>query len=114
MTEKPEAQNLTDLSRELLNKARGARSGRAAKGICTGTYLRQVLLTLTAGSELDEHDSPPEATLQVVEGSVRLSAGDESWELRAGDHIEIPSERHSVFALEDAAFILTIRLDITT
>ncbi|UVI37769.1 LuxR family transcriptional regulator [Brevibacterium spongiae] len=113
MTKKPEAQNLAELSRELLGRARGVRSGRSAQSIFTGTYLRQVLLTLTAGSELADHDSPPEATLQVVEGKVRMSTAEESWELSVGDHIEIPPQRHSVTALDDAAFILTIRLDIS-
>lgn len=113
MIEKLTSENLAELSRELLSRARRAGSGRAAKGIFTGTYLRQVLLALAAGSELAEHDSPPEATLQVLEGSVRLTTTDESWELSTGDHIAIPAERHAVTALEDAAFILTIRMDIS-
>lgn len=113
MTATPTALNLADLTAELLEKARGSRSGRTAKGIFVGTYLRQALLTLTEGSELADHDSPPEATLQVIKGSVRLATADESWELRLGDLIPIPEQRHSVTALEDAAFILTIRTDIS-
>ncbi|MGC2939689.1 MULTISPECIES: cupin domain-containing protein [unclassified Brevibacterium] len=112
MTDNPSAQNIESLSTELLEKARGSRSGRAAKGVFTGTYLRQAVLTLAAGAELADHDSPPEATLQVLKGDVRLAADDESWELTEGDLIAIPPQRHSVTALSDAAFMLTIRTDV--
>ena len=112
MTGQASAQNLESLSAELLEKARGVRSGRAAKGVFTGTYLRQALLTLRAGAELAEHDSPPEATLQVVTGQVRMVTADETWELSAGELIAIPPQKHSVEALTDAAFLLTIRTEI--
>ena len=113
MSDELTAQNLAELSAELLGKARGARSGRAARGVFSGTYLRQVLLTITEGAELADHDSPPEATLQVVEGSVRLATATESWELSTGDLITVPPERHSVAAVTDAAFMLTIRTEVT-
>lgn len=112
MTDDLNTQNLTSLSAELLDKARGSRSGRAAKGVFVGTFLRQALLTLSAGSELADHDSPPEATLQVLKGEVRLATASDSWELSEGDLIPIPPQRHSVTALSDAAFLLTIRTDV--
>ena len=112
MTEQASAQNLETLSAELLEKAQRASSGRAAKGVFVGTYLRQALLTLRAGAELAEHDSPPEATLQVVIGQVRMVTADEAWELSAGELIAIPPQKHSVEALTDAAFLLTIRTEI--
>ncbi|WP_181275217.1 LuxR family transcriptional regulator [Brevibacterium oceani] len=112
MTDDQTVLNLTALSTELLDKARASHSGRAAKGIFVGAYLRQALLTLSAGSELADHDSPPEATLQVLRGEVRLATADDSWELSEGDLIAIPSQRHSVTALSDAASILTIRTDV--
>ena len=112
MTDEPTGQNLRGLSAELLDKAHASRSGRAARGVFTGTYLRQVMLTLTEDSELADHDSPPEASLQVIEGRVRLATAEASWELSTGDLIAIPPERHSVTALEDSAFLLTIRTDV--
>jgi quercetin dioxygenase-like cupin family protein len=61
-----------------------------------------------AGTGLDEHESPGEATLHVLSGRVRLTAGDVSWEGRTGDLLVIPAERHAVSALEDATFLLTV------
>ena len=61
-----------------------------------------------ASPELGAHDSPPEATLQVLIGRVRLVGAGRSWELVAGDLIAIPPERHSVSALDDSVFVLTV------
>lgn len=112
MTETPEPVRLTELVAELLVKARGARSGRAARGVYGGRFLKQALLTLTAGASLAEHEAPPEATLQVIDGRVTLDAGEDSWELGSGELIAIPPTRHSVTAVEDSAFLLTIRTDV--
>lgn len=113
MTDDTQKQNLGQLAEGLLRKARGANSGRAADAVYSGQYLNQALMTLTAGSKMAEHDSPPEATLQVLQGSVTLSSAEESWDLRTGDLMTIPPERHSVQADEDSAFLLTIRTDVS-
>lgn len=113
MTDNSQTQNLGEPTSELLEKARGTNSGRAAHGVYSGRYLKQALLTLTAGTKMAEHDSPPEATLQVLQGRVALSSAEESWELSAGDLMTIPPERHSVQAHEDSAFLLTIRTDVS-
>lgn len=113
MADNTHTQNLGELVQELLQKARGANSGRAAHSVYSGRYLKQALLTLTAGTTMAEHDSPPEATMQVLQGSVALSSAEESWDLRAGDLMTIPPERHSVQAHEDTAFLLTIRSDVS-
>ena len=49
--------------------------------VCGGHehVLRQTLIALRAGSHLDEHASPGEATLQVLHGRVSLVAGDDRW-----------------------------------
>src|SRR5699024_4637651 len=102
--------HLPAMSEELLESARGAAHGRAAKRIIGGHghVLRQIVMALTDGSSLAEHDSPGEATLHVLRGRIRLSAGEDSWEGSAGDHLVIPPERHDVQALEDAVFLLTV------
>lgn len=101
---------LTALTGELLATARTANSGRSARTIHGGHdhALRQTVLALAAGRGLDEHESPGEATVQVLHGRVRLSAGDESWDGDAGDYVVIPPRRHSLHAVEDSAVLLTV------
>ena len=70
--------------------------------------LRQTLVALASGHELAEHNSPGEATLQVLRGHVRLIAGDDTWDGAAGDQITIPPVRHALEALEDSAVLLTV------
>ena len=102
--------SLTALARQHLTAARAANSGRSAHTVYGGHEhtLRQTLLALTEGNGLDEHDSPGEATLQVIEGRVRLDAADASWEGSPGDHIVIPRTRHSLQALADSVVLLTV------
>ncbi len=65
------------------------------------------MVALREGSSLTEHNSPGEATIIVLSGRVRLTAGDTDWEGRKGDLLIIPPERHSLDALEDAVIMLT-------
>lgn len=105
-----ESQSLEALAAELLVVARAASNGRGARTIYGGRdrALRQTLVALTAGSGLAEHQSPGEATLQVLAGRVRLTAGDEVWEGGAGDYVHIPPHRHRLDAIEDAVLVLTV------
>ena len=73
-----------------------------------GHALRQTLIALAAGHELAEHDSPGEATLQVLAGRVHLTVGDQTWEGGPGDFVAIPPARHALAAVEDAAVLLTV------
>ena len=105
-----ESTSLTDLAAEQLDKAREHSAGRAACTVYGGQQheLRQTVVALAAGRGMAEHESPGEATLQVLTGRVRLTVGDETWEGGAGDHVVIPQERHGLDALEDAAVLLTV------
>jgi quercetin dioxygenase-like cupin family protein len=102
--------SLTSLATEQLNQARQAHSGRASHTIHGGhaLELRQTVVALASGHELAEHDSPGEATLQVLQGHVRLSAGNETWEGKPGDYVTIPSRRHSLLSLHDSVVLLTV------
>jgi len=102
--------SLTALARQHLDTARSSSSGRSAHTVYGGHEysLRQTLIALTAGSDLDEHESPGEATLQVLHGRVRLTNEKAHWEGSAGDHIVIPDSRHALHALEDSAVLLTV------
>ncbi|BBX90577.1 LuxR family transcriptional regulator [Mycolicibacterium boenickei] len=102
--------SLTAIARQQLASARTANSGRSAHTVYGGHehQLRQTLIAMTAGTGLDEHESPGEATLQVIEGRVKLANSEASWEGSPGDHIVIPRTRHSLHALEDSVVLLTV------
>lgn len=105
-----ESLSLTSLASEKLAEARTSHSGRAAHTIHGGhTHeLRQTVLALLADHDLSEHDSPGEATLQVLQGHVQLTAGADSWDGRTGDYIAIPPVRHALHAVEDSVVMLTV------
>ena len=101
--------SLEAMGRELLDRAdRGP--GRAAETVFGGheQALRQTVIALSAGTSLDEHESPGEATLQVLSGRVRLTAGDDGWDGRTGDLLLIPPTRHALRADEDSVVLLTV------
>ena len=58
---------------------------------------RVVLIELRAGEALGEHQVRESAVLVVVDGTVRVEAGDELFDAAAGEvfHFD-PGERHSV------------------
>lgn len=105
--------SLTRLAEEQLQAARAAHAGRAAHTVHGGHdhMLRQTLIALTAGAELAEHNSPGQATLQVLHGRVRVNAGADSWEGVPGDLLVIPRERHSLHADEESVVLLTVLAD---
>lgn len=104
--------NLPALVEELLGEARNAGSGRAARTVRghSDHRLRHTVIALRAGSELSDHESPGEATLQVLAGSVRLTSPDGAWSGGPGALTDIPPVRHGLVADEDAAVLLTVAL----
>jgi quercetin dioxygenase-like cupin family protein len=102
--------SLEALARQQLEAAGRAGGGHAADTVYGGRekMLRQTVVGMVAGATLAEHENPGDATLQVLSGRVKLSSGDMSWEARSGDMIFVPDARHSVEALEDSAFLLTV------
>ena len=105
-----EKSSLTALARQQLKIARQASSGRSAQTVYGGHehQLRQTLIALAAGQKLDEHENPGEATVYVLHGRVRLSAGDVGWEGSPGDLLIVPAALHILEALEDSAVLLTV------
>lgn len=102
--------SLTALAAHQLEAARASSAGRSAVTLHGGREhdLRQTLIALTAGTRLGEHESPGEATLQVLEGDVTLHAGEDAHDLQAGDHGVIPPQRHDLVARTDAVVLLTV------
>jgi quercetin dioxygenase-like cupin family protein len=101
--------SLDALARELLEAAGRSPAGRSATTVVGGHehVLRQTLVALTAGAVLSDHENPGEATLYVVRGRVEVTAGEDKWDGRTGDLVEIPPARHGLRAIEDSAVLLT-------
>jgi quercetin dioxygenase-like cupin family protein len=102
--------SLSALAAEQVAAAHASSAGRSARTIHgrQTNALRQTVLALVAGRALGEHESPGEATLQVLAGRVRLSAGDDSWEAATGDYLDIPPTRHDLAAIDDSAVLLSV------
>ena len=94
-----------------LEKARAVSSGRSSDTVYGGAEhsLRQTLFALTAGTKLQDHESPGEATLQVLSGHVIVTGGPSGdIEGHYGDLIVIPDARHGLLAVSDSAVLLTV------
>lgn len=102
--------SLTALARQQLKLASTSSSGRSSQTVFGGhqRHLRQTVIALSASKSLAEHDSPGEATILVLTGKLALICGEDSWKGSTGDMLIIPAARHSVEALEDVAFLLTV------
>jgi quercetin dioxygenase-like cupin family protein len=101
---------LTELADELVADLGNHPAGRTARTILSGPKMRAVVIALSEGAEMAEHDAPPAATLYLVRGHITLKAGQRDWVVHAGQVVPIPPERHSVVAHADSAILLTVAL----
>jgi quercetin dioxygenase-like cupin family protein len=87
-------------------------SGRSATTVYgrAGARLRQTLIALDAGQTLGEHQSPGDASLMCLEGDVVLRAGEAEAELRTGDLVAVPPQRHDVHARTASVLLLSVAL----
>jgi quercetin dioxygenase-like cupin family protein len=102
--------SLDAVAREQMTKATLSAAKRSATTVYGGHehVLRQSVIALAAGAIMADHLSPGEATLQVLRGRVRLTAGKDSWEGRTGDLLDVPGDRQSLEALEPSVILLTV------
>ncbi|GAA3878510.1 cupin [Streptomyces sedi] len=99
--------DLTRLADEHLATALAAEHGRSAHLFLRDGPLRQSVIALAGGARLEEHESPPAASLQVLRGEVRLHSAKSELTLRAGQLAPVPRERHDLTAVSDAVVLLT-------
>lgn len=84
-------------------------SGRRAETLIKTDGLRVVLVTMRAGAVLHEHTAPGPITIHAADGRFAVAAPDGERELAAGHLLALGAGvRHSVRALADGAFLLTI------
>jgi quercetin dioxygenase-like cupin family protein len=91
-----------------LRHARTNGSGRSSATVYKGQRLSHTVVALVAGTELSEHENPGEVTAQVLLGRIEVQAGNDTWEGHPGNLLVVPAARHSVRALDDSAFLLTV------
>lgn len=113
MNATPSDADIIDLRRaaeEVMADAHSAKAGRAGRTLIpgAGAKLKQTLMALTTGTVLADHESPGEATLQVLSGTIELTAGDTTLRLPTGAHCPIPPMRHGVTAVDDAVVLITV------
>lgn len=100
--------NLKELAESHLAAALSEERGRSAELVAHDGPLRQSIIALRDGVRMSEHNSPPAASLQVLEGRVRVELDDETQgEFSEGELWILTHERHSVLALADSVFLLT-------
>jgi len=71
--------------------------------------VRIVLAVLSRGEMLQEHQTESQITVLVDRGAIRFNAMGEHVDLTEGGLLTLrPGIRHSVLALEDSAFVITV------
>ncbi|CAN5851431.1 hypothetical protein BH20CHL4_BH20CHL4_05980 [soil metagenome] len=98
-----------DLNQEIARYNSDVPSGRRSEILVKNPSLRVVLVTMKAGTESHEHSVAGPITVQALQGAFAVSAEDENLELMAGGFLALEGGvAHSVRAIEDGAFLLTI------
>ena len=93
----------------VLETARQANQGTAAKTLVKDGPLRVVILGFKSGSALEEHRTAGPLSIQVLSGNVQITAQDRSETLAAGGLLVFGAAvPHSVRATADAVLLLTI------
>jgi quercetin dioxygenase-like cupin family protein len=102
---------LIDLSEAVVELHGMASAGQDRRGI---TLVKQgglsvVVMHLHSGGSLAEHAAPGAATVQVLDGHVRVQIGDTTLDVPAGRLIAFDSKvKHDVEAIEDSTLLLTL------
>jgi quercetin dioxygenase-like cupin family protein len=100
-----------DIARELqqLHLEPGWQSGQNARTLVKHDGLRIVLIALKARSRIPEHHTAGQISIQAIVGHIQVRAEGRSFELRTGGLLALARGLpHSVEALEESAFLLTI------
>lgn len=106
------AEHLVIDLREAVTELHGlAPDGQTRRGVTLVKHggLNVVLTHLHAGGTLSEHSAPGAATVQVLDGHVRVQVGKETLDVPAGRLIAFDARvRHDVEAIEDSTLLLTL------
>ena len=83
--------------------------GRSSRTLAKYPDFRAVLVTMKEGTTMEEHKTEGSISLHTLSGRVRLSVGRERIDIPADHVVMLYSDLpHSVEALADSSFLLTI------
>ena len=99
-----------ELSKLVKNlSAEPQQAGHTADTIVKYPDLRVVVITMRKGAQLKEHRTAGSISVQTISGHVTLRAAERTVDIPAGHLVTIAGDvPHSVEAVEDSAFLLTI------
>jgi len=85
------------------------RARRNAMTLVKQPIFRIVLVALQAGAEIGAHETEGPVTVHAIEGRLTIRVGADEVSLSAGQLLILrPGLRHSMYAHDDAAFLLTL------
>jgi quercetin dioxygenase-like cupin family protein len=104
--------NHIDLNQEITGlqaEASSEESGRKSKMLVKHPEFRIVLITMRTGSRWEDHKTNARICLHVLRGHIRFHTANGAFDLRPGQLITLaPGVVHSVDAVEESAFLLTL------
>lgn len=96
---------------ELLASPEVQRSGRTARTLLKDGPLSVVLVALQSEGRLQEHTAEGPVTIQVLTGTLTVTAGGTDYNLAADDILALPAGlSHAVLAREASGLLLTLTL----
>lgn len=100
---------MTYVSPRLLAEITIPAQGILSRTLHNDEFLKVVIFGFSAGHELSAHTAPMPAVLQVLEGSARVTLGEETHLLEAGSFIAMPPGlTHAVVA--ESPLVLLLQL----
>jgi quercetin dioxygenase-like cupin family protein len=100
---------LADEIRELRQDLGRATGGRSGKTLAKAGGLRMTLVVLEAGVTLEPDAAAGGASVQVLDGRLRVRTDGDEWELVPGDLVALGHNlREPVRAIEPSAFLVTV------
>jgi quercetin dioxygenase-like cupin family protein len=107
------AKALFDASRvnrtNLIESAPVTGGGIVSKPLLDAAGLRQIVFAMDAGQTISEHRAPYTAVVQMLDGRMRLGAGEAQYEMGPHDWLVMPPDQpHDLEALEPTRLLLTL------
>jgi quercetin dioxygenase-like cupin family protein len=83
--------------------------GILSRTVINDAFTKVVYFGFAAGEELSEHTASMPALLHIIQGEVRLTLGDETYDAGPNTWVHMPANlTHSVFANTPTTLLLTL------